>query len=330
MDITTNYLGLKLRSPFVASASPLTESLNGIKKLAEAGAGAVVLPSLFEEQIIHEQLDTFEKIQQGTYSFAESLTYFPEPDEYRFASEQYLELIRKAKENVDIPIIASLNGKSLGGWIKFAKQIELAGADALELNVYFIPTDVNISGEAIEQTYLEVIREVVGNVSIPVSVKLSPYFSNFAYFAKRVVELGAKGLVLFNRFYQPDIDLENLEVVSSIHLSTSHANRLPLRWIAILKPQLNCDFAATSGIHTSDDVIKMLLVGANVTMLCSALLKNGIYYLLQLEKELIEWLQEHEYNSLSEIIGVMSQKNVENPSQFERALYVKAISSYKV
>lgn len=330
MDITTEYLGMNLKSPLVASASPLTEELKGIKKLEEAGASAVVLPSIFEEQLRSEQHDLHFFTTQGTYSYAESLTYFPDFDEFRFVSDNYLELIRQAKESVSIPIIASLNGATLGGWIDFAKKIEQAGADALELNIYFIPTDLDQLGETVENTYIEIIKAVKSSVNIPVAVKLSPFFSNFANFAKKVEKTGANALVLFNRFYQPDVDLEHFEVRPSINLSTSHANRLPMRWIAILKNKVNMDLAASSGIHTSDDVIKMLLVGANVTMLCSALLKNGVFYLLQLEKELKEWMEEHEYNSLQQMIGVMSQEKTPNPSEYERVQYVKALSTYKL
>ncbi|MGB9851817.1 MAG: dihydroorotate dehydrogenase-like protein [Candidatus Kapaibacteriota bacterium] len=330
MDISTKYLGMNLKSPLVASASPLTEDLKGLKKLEDAGAAAVVLPSIFEEQLRAEQHDLHFYTTQGTYSYAESLTYFPEYDQYRFISDNYLELIRKAKESLSIPIIGSINGATLGGWTEFAKKIEEAGADALELNIYFIPTDLNQSGESVENTYLEIIKAVKSATNLPVAVKLGPFFSNFANFAKRIEEAGANALVLFNRFYQPDVDLEKLEVHPSIHLSTSHANRLPMRWIAILKNKIKIDFAATSGIHTSDDVIKMLLVGANVTMLCSALLKNGVFYLLQLEKELIEWMEEHEYESVQQMIGIMSQENTPNPSEYERVQYVKAISTYKI
>ncbi|MGB9771093.1 MAG: dihydroorotate dehydrogenase-like protein [Candidatus Kapaibacteriota bacterium] len=330
MDISTKYLGMNLKSPLVASASPLTEDLKGLKKLEDAGAAAVVLPSIFEEQLRAEQHDLHFYTTQGTYSYAESLTYFPEYDQYRFISDNYLELIRKAKESLSIPIIGSINGATLGGWTEFAKKIEEAGADALELNIYFIPTDLNQSGESVENTYLEIIKAVKSATNLPVAVKLGPFFSNFANFAKRIEEAGANALVLFNRFYQPDVDLEKLEVHPSIHLSTSHANRLPMRWIAILKNKIKIDFAATSGIHTSDDVIKMLLVGANVTMLCSALLKNGVFYLLQLEKELIEWMKEHEYESVQQMIGIMSQENTPNPSEYERVQYVKAISTYKI
>lgn len=330
MDLSTTYLGFKLRTPLVVSASPLTEDLRNLKKLQEAGASAVVLPSLFEEQIRAEQLETNERITQGTYSFAESLTYFPNFDEFRFATDKYLDLIRAAKDNLTIPVIASLNGVTKGGWVQYAKKMEEAGADAIELNIYFIPTDLTVSGEKVEEMYLEVIKAVREEVKIPLAVKLSPFFSNFANFVEKLSKLNVNGVVLFNRFYQPDIDLEKLEVRPSIHLSTSHANRLPMRWIAILKHRVNIDFGASSGIHTSDDVIKMLLVGAQITMLCSALLKNGIFYLLQLERELSEWMQEHEYSSVNQIIGTMSQIKVEHPSEYERALYIKAISSYKI
>lgn len=330
MDLSTTYLGLKLRTPLVASASPLTENIKNLKKLQEASVSAVVLPSLFEEQIRAEQFETFEKTTEGTYSFAESLTYFPNLDEFRFMSDKYLDLIRLSKDTLSIPVIGSLNGITKGGWVEFAKKMEEAGADAIELNTYFIPTDTDKSGNEIEEMYLDVIKAVRDEVKIPLAVKLSPFFSNLANFAKKLSDLKVNGLVLFNRFYQPDIELENLEIRPSIHLSTSHANRLPMRWIAILKPRINIDFAASSGIHTTDDVIKMLLVGANVTMLCSALLKNGVFYLLQLEKELSEWMQEHEYTNLSQIIGTMTQEKVPHPSEYERALYIKAISSYKI
>lgn len=330
MDLSTTYLGLKLKTPLVVSASPLTEELKNLKKLQEAGASAVVLPSLFEEQIRMEQFENFDRTTAGTYSFAESLTYFPNFDEYRFGSDKYLDLIRSAKDSLTIPVIASLNGVTKGGWVEYAKKFQEVGADAIELNIYFIPTDIDTLGSEIEEMYLEIIKAVRYEVNIPLAVKLSPFFSNFANFAKKLADLKVNGLVLFNRFYQPDINLENLEIRPSIYLSTSHANRLPMRWIAILKHRVNLDFAATSGIHTSDDVIKMLLVGANVTMLCSALLKNGVFYLLQLERELSEWMQEHEYSSVNQMIGTMSQIKVEHPSEYERALYIKAISSYKI
>jgi dihydroorotate dehydrogenase (fumarate) len=329
MDITTKYMGMNLRSPIVVSASPLSEDVANIKKMEDAGAAAVVLYSLFEEQILLEQKEVFYHTTAGTYSFAEALTYFPEADEYRVGPDGYLDLIRKAKEAVNIPIIASLNGSTNGGWIDYAKKMQEAGADAIELNIYYIPTDMNLSSLDIENNYIEIVKHVKSAVSIPVAVKLSPFFTNMANLAKRIDEVGADALVLFNRFYQPDIDLDNLEVRPQIQLSHSSAARLPMRWIAILKGRIKADLAATSGIQSSDDVIKMLLSGANVTMMCSALLKNGIYHISQVEKEIIEWMTEKEYESVQQMQGSMSQQNVADPSAFERAQYMKALTNYR-
>lgn len=329
MDITTKYMGMNLRSPIVVSASPLSEDVGNIKKMEDAGAGAVVLYSLFEEQILLEQKEVFYHTTAGTYSFAEALTYFPEADEYKVGPDGYLDLIRKAKESVNIPIIASLNGSTNGGWIDYAKKMQEAGADAIELNIYYIPTDMNLSSLDIENNYIEIIKHVKTAVSIPVAVKLSPFFTNMANIAKRIDDVGANALVLFNRFYQPDIDLDNLEVKPQIQLSHSSAARLPMRWIAILKGRIKADIAATSGIQSSDDVIKMLLSGANVTMMCSALFKNGIYHISQVEKEIIEWMTEKEYESVQQMQGSMSQQNVADPSAFERAQYMKALTNYR-
>jgi dihydroorotate dehydrogenase (fumarate) len=330
VDISTTYLGLNLRSPLIASASPLSENVDNIKRMEDAGAGAVVLFSLFEEQIRREREALHHYLQQGTESYAEALTFFPEPVEYHTTTEGYLGLIRKAKETVDIPVIASLNGSTLGGWTKFARKMEQAGADALELNIYHIPTNRDVSGEDIEQTYLDILLAVNSAVTIPVAVKLSPFFSNMANMAKKLDVAGAKGLVLFNRFYQPDIDLETLEVRPNVLLSTPQALRLPLRWIAILYGHIKADLAATSGIHTADDVLKMLLVGANATMLASALLKNGIDHLQQVERDLRDWMEKHEYISVRQLRGSVSQLNAEDPSAYERAQYMKALTSYKV
>ncbi|MCX7736439.1 MAG: dihydroorotate dehydrogenase-like protein [Candidatus Kapabacteria bacterium] len=329
MDITTKYMGMTLRSPIVVSASPLSEDIGNIKKMEDAGAGAVVLYSLFEEQIIQEQKEVFYHSTAGTYSFAEALTYFPEPDEYRVGPEGYLDLIRKAKESVKIPIIASLNGSTNGGWIDYAKKMQEAGADAIELNIYYIPTDMNLTSLDIENNYIEIVKHVKSAVSIPVAVKLSPFFTNMANMAKKIDDLGADALVLFNRFYQPDIDLDYLEVKPQIQLSHSSAARLPMRWIAILKGRIKADLAATSGIQSADDVIKMLMAGANVTMMCSALFKNGIYHISQVEKEIIEWMTEKEYESVQQMQGSMSQLNVADPSAFERAQYMKALTGYR-
>lgn len=330
MDISTNYLGMKLRSPLVVSACPLSESVDNIKRMEDAGAGAVVLFSLFEEQIRREREALYHYMTYGTESFAEALTYFPEPVQYHAAPDRYLELIRKAKEAVDIPIIASLNGASIGGWTKFAGNMEQAGADALELNIYHIPTDIDAPGALVEQTYIDIASAVKQKVVIPVAVKLSPFFSNMANMAKRFDEAGVNGLVLFNRFYQPDIDLETMEVHPNVILSTPQALRLPMRWIAILYGRIKADLAATSGIHTAQDAIKMLVVGANVTMMASALLKNGIGHISTVEAGLRQWMEEKEYTSVIQMHGSVSQMNAEDASAFERAQYMRALTGYRL
>ena len=328
MDLTTNYLGLKLRSPLVVSASPLSEDIDNIKRMEDAGAAAVVLYSLFEEQLRQDRLEMHQNLQQGTESFAESLTYFPEPDEFKLGPEEYLKHIAAAKKATRLPVIASLNGSSVGGWTDYAKQIQQAGADALELNIYYIPTDMNLTGTEVEMTYLDILKSVKANVSIPVAVKLSPFFSNFANMAKRLDQAGANGLVLFNRFYQPDIELESLEVKPNILLSTPMAMRLPLRWIALLHGRVNASLATTSGIHRASDALKMLMVGADVTMLCSSLLRHGIPQITAIERELTAWLTEHEYESVSQLKGSLSQKKCPEPAAFERAQYMKALTGY--
>lgn len=328
MDLTTNYLGLKLRSPLVVSASPLSEDVDNIKRMEGAGAAAVVLYSLFEEQLRHDRLELHQRLEAGTESFAEALTYSPEPGEFHLGPEEYLKHIGAAKKATKIPIIASLNGSSVGGWTRYARQIEGAGADALELNIYHIPTDLDLSGEMVEETYLNILRAVKSEVSIPVAVKLSPFFSNFANMAKRFEEAGADGLVLFNRFYQPDIELESLEVKPNILLSTPMAMRLPLRWIAILYGKLNASLAATSGIHRAADALKMLMVGADVTMLCSTIIRHGFPQIALIESGLVEWLEEHDYESVSQLKGSLSQKNCATPSEFERAQYMKALTGF--
>jgi dihydroorotate dehydrogenase (fumarate) len=328
MDITTNYLGLKLRSPLVVSASPLSEDVDNIRRMEDAGASAVVLYSLFEEQLRHDRLELHDRLSSGTESFAEALTYFPEPDEFRLGPEEYLKHIAAAKKATRIPIIASLNGSSTGGWTEYAKQIQQAGADALELNIYYIPTDLDLSGEMVEDTYLNILRAVKSEVTIPVSVKLSPFFSNFANMAKRLDEAGANGLVMFNRFYQPDVELETLEVKPNILLSTPMAMRLPLRWIALLHGKISASLAATSGIHRASDALKMLMVGADVTMLCSTVIRHGIPQIGMMERDMIDWLDEHGYESVSQLKGSLSQKNCPEPAAFERAQYMKAITHF--
>jgi dihydroorotate dehydrogenase (fumarate) len=328
MDLTTNYLGLKLRSPLVVSASPLSEDIDNLKRMEDAGASAVVLYSLFEEQLRQDRLELHQNLQQGTESFAESLTYFPDAGEYHLGPEEYLKHITAAKKSTRIPIIASLNGSSDGGWTEYAKQIQQAGADALELNIYYIPTDMNLTGTEVEMTYLDILKAVKANVTIPVAVKLSPFFSNFANMAKRLDQAGANGLVLFNRFYQPDIELESLEVKPNILLSTPMAMRVPLRWIALLHNRVKASLAATSGIHRASDVLKMLMAGADVTMLCSTIIRHGIPQIAIIERDLLAWLNEHEYESVSQLKGSLSQEKCAEPAAFERAQYMKALTGY--
>jgi dihydroorotate dehydrogenase (fumarate) len=328
MDLTTNYLGLKLRTPLVPSASPLSEEIDDIKKMEDAGASAVVLYSLFEEQLRQDRLELAHNLEQGTESFAEALSYFPKSEEYRLGPEEYLKHIAKAKKAVRIPIIASLNGSSAGGWTHYAKLIQQAGADALELNIYQIPTDAGVPAEKIEQSYLDILKAVKSEVTIPVAVKLSPFFTNFAHVAKRLDDAGANALVLFNRFYQPDIDLDTLEVKPNILLSTPMAMRLPLRWIAILHGRLHANLAATSGIHRATDALKLLMAGADATMLCSVLIRHGIQHISVIEREMIAWMEAHEYESVSQLKGSLSQKKCPAPSEFERAQYLRALSSY--
>ena len=327
MDLTTTYLGLKLRTPLVPSASPLSENLDNLRRMEDAGAAAVVLHSLFEEQVRLERYELHHHLTHGTESYPEALTFFPDPPLFHVGPETYLRHIARAKESIRIPVIASLNGSTLGGWIDYARQIEQAGADALELNIYWIPTDVEMGGAQVEQTCLEILKAVKSAVSFPVAVKLSPFFSNFANMAKRLDMAGADGLVLFNRFYQPDIELETLEVTPNILLSTPMAMRLPLSWIAILYDRIGANLAATGGIHHGTDALKMLMAGADVTMVCSVLLGRGIGHLPNLEREMREWMEEHEYDSVAQLQGSMSQKNCPDPSAFERAQYMRAIAA---
>ncbi len=330
MELKTNYLGMELRNPLVVSANPLTEDVSNIKKMEDAGASAVVLFSLFEEQLTHEELELHHHTTHGTDAFAEATSYFPKTEEYRTGPEEYLKLISLAKDSVGIPVIASLNGASPGGWTDYALQMQNAGASALELNIYNIPTSLELTGSKVEEAYISIVKAVKEAVSIPVAVKLSPYFTNFANFALQLDEAGADAMVLFNRFYQPDIDLDNLEVTPNVLLSHSSANRVPMRWIAILKDRINANFAATGGIHTGEDVIKLIMVGANATMLCSAILRNGIGHIKQVKEEVVRWMEEHEYESIQQMQGSMSQLKSGQPAQFERAQYMKALTNYKV
>ncbi len=330
MDLTTTYLGLQLRSPLVVgAAAPLTEDIDKIKRMEDAGAAAVVLHSLFEEQLTQEQYELQHHLEYGTHSFAEALTYFPEPEDFHVGPEEYLNHICQAKEMVNIPIIASLNGSTLGGWTDYARQIEQAGADALELNIYYVPTDFDLTANQVEENYLDILRSVKSAVTIPVAIKLSPFFSNMANMAKQLTDAGADGLVLFNRFYQPDINIEALEVQPNLLLSTPQAMRLPMRWIAILYGRLHVDLAATSGIHKPQDVLKMLMAGANATILVSVLLRHGIEHIQAIEEGIRRWMAEYEYESVKQMQGSMSQINCPDESAFERAQYMKAIQSYQ-
>lgn len=329
MDLSTTYMGLKLKNPIVHSASPLTEHLDGIRRLEDAGAAAVVMYSLFEEQITMESRELDHYLEYGTESFGEALSYFPDLESYKSGPEEYLDLIADTKRAVKIPIIGSLNGVSTGGWIDYAKKIEQAGADALELNIYFIPTDPDLTGVEVVKMHVEVVSDVKRSVSIPVAVKISPFFSAMAYVAKRLAEAGADALVLFNRFYQPDIDLENLKVVPGLVLSNSHEMRLPLRWIAILYGRVPVDFGLTTGVHTHEDVLKGLMAGAKVTMITSEILKNGPGRIGEILAELSAWMERHEYESVAQMLGSMSQKNCPEPAAFERANYMKALHSWR-
>jgi dihydroorotate dehydrogenase (fumarate) len=321
-------MGLSLRNPLVASSSPLSHKVDTICKLEEAGIGAVVMYSLFEEQVVLEsqQLDYF--LTHGTESYAEALSYFPDLGEYNVGPEEYLNLIRKAKQQSGIPIIGSLNGLSTGGWVRYAKLIEEAGADALELNIYYLPTDPDLPGASVEQMTVDVVQAVRREVTIPLAVKIGPFFSSIPNMAKRLAEAGANALVLFNRFYQPDIDIENLEVTPHLVLSDSNELRLPLRWTAILYGRVPVDLAITTGVHTYQDVLKGLMAGAKVTMMASELLANGLGRIGQILQEMQAWMEEYEYSSVRQMIGSVSQKHVAEPAAFVRANYMKVLDSY--
>lgn len=329
VDLTTSYMGMALKNPLVPSASPLSSSLDNIKRMEDAGAAAVVLHSLFEEQIEFEAAELAHFLERGTESFAEALTYFPPLHEYRREPDEYVELIREAKASVDIPIIPSLNGVSLGGWTGYAKRFEEAGADAIELNVYFIPTSFSLMSYDVEDLYVKLLKEVKRHVSIPVAMKLSPFFSAMPNVASMLDAEGADALVLFNRFYQPDIDIEELVVTPNLQLSTPVEMRLPMRWIAILYGHVDCSMALTSGIHSSEDIIKAMMVGADIANVCSVLLKQGIDQIRPLLDGVATWMDEHEYESIEQMKGSMSHKSVAEPAAFERANYMKVLNSYR-
>jgi dihydroorotate dehydrogenase (fumarate) len=327
--LDTTYLGLHLSHPVVASASPLGKSLEGLERLAAAGASAIVMPSLFEEQIEHDQMQVNAALEYGSETYAEHAGGFlPELLDYNTGSLEYLEMVRRANERLGIPVIPSLNGVSIGGWTEYARRFEDAGAPAIELNVYLVAADIDTTGAEIEQRYLDLVSAIRESISIPLAVKVGPYFSSMANMARRLVEAGADGLVLFNRFYQPDVDLEELAIRPDIKLSTSTELRLPLRWIAILKGRLDASLAATTGAHSSDDVVKLLLAGADVTMMASALLRHGPEWIKTVVGGLQAWLDENEYESVGQMKGSMSQRAIPDPTALERANYMESLVSY--
>ncbi|MBI5877658.1 MAG: dihydroorotate dehydrogenase-like protein [Chloroflexi bacterium] len=330
VDLSTTYMGLKLKNPLVASPSPLMENIDNIRKLEDAGAAAVVLHSLFEEQItlMSHDLDRF--LSHGVESTAEAERYFPNMTDYNLGPDGYLNHLRLAKQAVSIPVIGSLNGVWMGDWTRYARKIEQAGADGIELNVYYIPTDPDLSGGQVEQAYLDLVNDVKSSIRIPVAVKLSPFFSSMANMARRFDTVGADALVLFNRFYQPDFDLETLEVVPNLTLSNSSELRLRLRWVAILYGHVRADMAITGGVHTADDVLKAMMAGANIAMMTSALLDLGIEHVTGVLNNLSLWMEEHDYQSIRQMQGSMSQRSVAEPAAFERANYMKVLRSYSV
>jgi dihydroorotate dehydrogenase (fumarate) len=328
-DLTTTYLGLKLKNPIVPSSSPLMQKVENIKRLEDAGAAAVVLHSLFEEQIIKESNLLDHYLNYGTESYWEALSFFPEQKSYNIGAEAYLEHIRKVKVAVKIPVIASLNGVSTGGWIKYAQKMEQAGADALELNMYYLAADPSQTSAEVEQMYLDLLRNLKQNVRIPIAVKLGAEFTAFANFAQQLAEAGANSLVIFNRFYQPDFDLESLEVVSNLDLSQSYELRARLRWTAMLYGRLNADLAITGGVHTSEDVLKCMMAGAKVAMMTSALLQHGTGRVRVVLANMTAWMEKHEYESVKQMQGSMSQKSVAYPAAFERANYIKVLQSFR-
>ena len=328
MDLSTKYLGLDLKNPLVAAASPISREVGLVRELEDAGIAAVVMHSLFQEQIEHEDAEHEHYTQVGTHSFAESLTYFPAQNDYRRGPAEYLEHFAAVKAAVGVPLIASINGTTTGGWIDYAHRLEQAGADALELNIAHLAADPAADAAAVEDRYLEVLRAVKKAVKIPVSVKLSPYFSSLANFAKRLDGAGADGLVLFNRFYQPDIDLEAMEVVPGVAFSAPHDMRLPLRWISILDPLINASLSASTGIYTSFDVLKMMMAGADTAQLCATLLRNGTGGVGLILDGINEWMQDHEYKSIKQMQGSMNHSKCPDPSAFERGQYMKVLNSY--
>ncbi|HAR63604.1 MAG: dihydroorotate dehydrogenase-like protein [Candidatus Margulisiibacteriota bacterium] len=329
VDLSTEYMGLKLKNPLVASSSPLSQDMENLRRMEESGIAAVVMYSLFEEQITAESKELNRYLVQGTESFAESLTYLPDFGNYKIGPDDYLKHIENAKKLIGIPVIGSLNGVSTGGWTRYAKLIEEAGADALELNTYYLSTSTDITSGQIEKIYIDLVKNIRNSISIPIAVKLSPFFSSIPNMAFQLIEAGANALVLFNRFYQPDLDIEAEKVVPNLVLSTSEELRMRLRWVAILEDRIKTDMAITGGVHTVDDVVKSIMAGAKVAMMTSALLKNGISHITLLIEGLTRWLEEHHRRSVRHLQGVMSQRSVADPAAFERANYMKTLASYK-
>ena len=328
IDLSTTYLGLKLKNPIVASASPLSKKIEQVKRMEEAGVSAVVMYSLFEEQIIHESLELDHYLARGTKSFAEALTYLPDAGTYSLLPDRYVANVEKLKKAVNIPVIGSLNGVSKGGWTRYANLIQDAGADALELNLYFIPTNSAIPAQELEDAQVELVASVKSSIKIPLAVKLSQFYTSLPHFMKRLATAGADGLVLFNRFYQPDFDIEELNISPTLDLSSSSDLRLPLRWIALQYGQVDVDFALTSGVHSATDILKAMMAGAKVSMMASELLRNGADFVSNILAELQTWMEEHEYTSIKQMQGSMSQKSVAEPAAFERANYMKVLSSF--
>lgn len=327
-DLSTTYLGLKLKNPIVASASPLSKKIERARKLEEAGIAAIVMYSLFEEQIIQESLELDHNLSRGTDSYPEALSYLPDGGMYGISPEKYLNQVAGLKKALNIPIIGSLNGVSKGGWTNYARKIQEAGADALELNLYNIPTDLEMRSNDIEDSQVELVADVKSAITIPLAVKISPFITSIPNFVKRLVEAGANGIVLFNRFYQPDFDLDELEILHSLDLSTPAEMRLPLRWISILSGKIDTDFALTSGVHSHTDVVKAMMAGAKVAMMASNLLHNGEEAVGPILSELETWMKDLEYESIQQMQGSMSQKSVKEPSAFERANYMKVLGSF--
>jgi len=328
-DLTTRYLGMALKNPLIASASPLSERVETVRKLEQAGIGAVVMYSLFEEQVIHESLELDHYLNYGTETYAEALTYLPDTGRYSIGPEKYIDQVKRLKDAVKIPVIGSLNGVSSGGWIQYAKRIEEAGADALELNIYYLPFDPGITSAGLEDNFVQLVKDVRREIKIPLAVKVSPFLTGVANVLKQFADAGANGLVLFNRFYQPDLDLENMEVVPNLVLSTPSELRMPLRWVALLYGQIKTDFAVTSGVHTSEDVLKCMMAGASAAMMASELLKNGIGRIPEILAGMQSWMEEHEYESVSQMKGCMSAQSIRQPAALRRSNYIKVLNSFR-